>query len=76
LLLFASEEHVDRWCTHRQIEKGAVVPLGNLWRLTGPWYADRLDSGWKPKSAADTERLLTAAGLTGSFWRVSDPPRG
>jgi hypothetical protein len=71
LLLFRSEEHVDRWCALRQIAKGMVVPLRQVWQLAGPWYADRLEAGWMPREPAAIERLLSDAGLTGDFWRVT-----
>jgi hypothetical protein len=71
LLLFRSEEHVDRWCAWRQIAKGAVVPLEQVWRLAGSWYADRLDPEWTPREPAAMQRLLSDAGLTGDFWRVT-----
>ena len=50
--------------------KGGVVPLEQVWRLAGPWYADRLDDEWRPRAPEAMERLLTEAGLTGEFWRV------
>ena len=50
--------------------RGAVIPLEQMWRLTGPWYADRLNEDWRPKTAEVVERLLTEAGLTGDFWRL------
>jgi hypothetical protein len=40
------------------------------WRLAQTWYADRLDDEWTPRTPDGMERLLTAAGLTGEFWRV------
>jgi hypothetical protein len=50
--------------------KGAVVPLEQVWRLAGPWYADRLDENWSPRKPEAMERILNEAGLTGAFWRV------
>ena len=50
--------------------RGTSVPLDRLWRLSGPWYADRLNEDWRPKTPEVMERLLTEAGLTGDFWRV------
>ena len=50
--------------------RGAVVPLEQVWRLTRPWYADRLDHDWTPRTPAAMERLLADAGLAGDFWRV------
>ena len=50
--------------------RGATVPLEQVWRLAGSWYADRLDEQWKPRAPDAIERLLSEAGLTGEFWRV------
>jgi hypothetical protein len=41
-----------------------------VWRLAGPWYADRLDERWSPRTPEAMERLLADAGLRGDFWRV------
>jgi len=70
LLLFRSEEHVDRWCAEHRTPRGAIVALDALWRLTVLWYADRLNEDWAPRTPAAIERLLAGAGLTGEFWRV------
>jgi hypothetical protein len=70
MLLFRDEEHVDRWCDDRRVPRGAVVTVEQAWRLAQPWYADRLDYEWTPRPPDGMERLLTAAGLTGEFWRV------
>ena len=69
-MLFRSEEHVDRWCAERRVPHGASVPLDRLWRLTGPWYADRLNEDWRPKTTEVIERMLIDADLTGEFWRM------
>ena len=61
---------MDRWCAEYRVPRGASVALDRLWRLTGPWYADRLNEDWRPKTPDAIERLFTEAGLTGDFWRV------
>src|SRR5215218_5979941 len=35
MLLFRSEEHVDRWCRQRGTERGGLVSLDQLWALGG-----------------------------------------
>jgi hypothetical protein len=70
-MLFRSEEHVARWCAERRIPSGATVPLDQMWRMTRPWYGDRLDEYWQPKTPDVIERLLSEAGLTGEFWRMT-----
>jgi hypothetical protein len=61
---------VDRWCSERQTVRGALVSLDRVWTLARPWYADRLDYGWRPRTADVMERLFAEAGLTGDFWRI------
>lgn len=61
---------MDRWCAERRVPRGATLPLDQLWRLTRPWYADRLDEDWQPKTPEIAERLLNEAGLPDEFWRV------
>ena len=50
---------------------GASVPLGQLERLARAWYGDRLEPGWRPRSRDESQAILEAVGLTGSFWRLS-----
>ena len=50
--------------------RGATVPIETVWQLAVPWYAERVDYAWSPRTPDAMERLLTGAGLTGEFWRV------
>jgi hypothetical protein len=52
------------------VPRGATVPLDRVWQLAGPWYADRLDPLWTPRTPEAIERLFTTAGLIGDFWKV------
>jgi hypothetical protein len=61
---------VDRWCHERRVARGAIVPLEQVWRLAKPWYGDRLDYEWTPRTPAAMERLFADAGLTSDFWRL------
>ena len=47
-----------------------MVPLEQVWRLAKPWYANRLDYNWTPRTADAMETLFSNAGLTGDFWRL------
>ena len=69
--LFRSEEHVDRWIAARHYDRGAVVPLSQVWRLALAWYKDPRAEEWKPRTLAETEAILESVGLTGEFWRLS-----
>ncbi|HEV3002294.1 MAG TPA: hypothetical protein VGW75_16245 [Solirubrobacteraceae bacterium] len=61
--LFRSEEDVP--------EGGATVPVRTLAEVARRWYGDRLDPGWRPRTVAQSQRILDEAGLTGEFWRLA-----
>jgi hypothetical protein len=51
--------------------RGMRVGLATLNALARDWYGDRLDPGWRPRSAGESQRILAAHGLTGDFWRLT-----
>jgi hypothetical protein len=72
MLLFRSEEHVDKWCRDWKFERGAILPLGQCWRLADAWYsADRRDPNWRRRTAAEAQALFAELGLTSRFWELS-----
>jgi hypothetical protein len=60
--LFRSEEDVPAG--------GATVPVPRLLWLARAWYGDRLDPDWRPRTPAESQAVLEAAGLSGEFWRL------
>ena len=52
----------------RRGERGSLDTLSALAR---DWYGDRLDPHWRPRSAGASQRILSAHGLTGDFWRLA-----
>jgi hypothetical protein len=71
MLLFRSEEHVDRWCSVRRLPKGAVFTVEQLWGLAAIWYRDRMTPGWRRRTAGEAEAVFASLGLTGDFWRLT-----
>jgi hypothetical protein len=70
MLAFRSEEHVDRWCRQRRIQRGAVFMAEQMWRLADVWYANRLSPDWRRRTAEEAEAVFEEIGLTGPFWRL------
>ena len=71
MLLFRSEEHVDRWCESWELPRGATLTPDQTWRLAHAWYSlDRRDPSWRRRTVDETEELLAGLGLTGSFWNL------
>lgn len=66
MLIFRSEDHVDRWLAGRPA--GATIPLETLAALATAWWSSRLDPDWRPPSRAENQAILDGLGLTGPFW--------
>ena len=71
MLLFRSEEHVDRWCRSWRVSRGETLSPLQTWRLAKVWYAaDRRAADWRRPTAEETDALLAPLGLTGEFWEL------
>ena len=70
MLLFRSEEHVDRWRAFRELPRGGTMAPEQCWRLARAWYGDKLRPDWRRKTLDEAEAALAAAGLSGPFWRL------
>ena len=71
MLLFRSEEHVERWCEAWRLDRGAVLAPEQAWRLARAWYAvDRREPTWRRPTVDECETLFAELGLTGEFWKL------
>jgi hypothetical protein len=64
MLLFRSEEEIEG-------PRGGVMTVAQLHQLAMRWYGERLDPDWRPRTVAQSQAILEAVGLTGSFWRLA-----
>ena len=71
MLLFRSEQHVDRWCRQWNRPRGGVLSLDQVWSLAAEWYGDRLNPAWSPKTAAEAQSAFARIGLVADFWKLS-----
>jgi hypothetical protein len=70
ILLFRSEQHVDRWCRQWNRERGGTFSLKQGWDLAGLWYGDRLSPKWRPFNAREAQQVFAKVGLSGEFWSL------
>lgn len=70
MLLFRSEEHIDRWCRARDLPRGGIMTPEQSWKLARAWYADKLKPDWRRKSLDEAEALFAEIGLSGQFWNL------
>jgi hypothetical protein len=69
MLLFRSEEHVERW-RERTRRVGEIFPLETCARLAHAWYADRLAPDWRRRTLDEAQALFASLGLGSDFWKL------
>lgn len=70
MVFLRSEEHLARWLDDNGWEPGATVPAPQMNELAQTWWWSRLDPGWRPRIAEESQALLDEVGLTGDFWAL------
>jgi len=70
MVFLRSEEHLHRWLDDRGFEPGATFTAPKLNELARTWWWSRLDPGWRPRSAGESQALLESLDLTGEFWAL------
>ncbi len=70
MLLFRTEEHIDRWCRAHGLERGATLTPEQGWRLALGWYDEKLKPTWRRHTLEEAETLLAEVGLTDAFWNL------
>jgi hypothetical protein len=71
MLIFRSEEHIDKWCQTWKLPRGATLSVEQTWRLADSWYRDRLSSGWRRRTVDEAHELFSSLGLSSDFWRLT-----
>ena len=74
MLLFRSEEHLNRWLLRRGLQRGAVLTLHETWELAKAWYVDRRQPHWRARHPAESEAVLRGLGLESDFWAMPVAP--
>ena len=70
MLLFRSEEWIDKWCKRKNLERGEFLTLQQVWELSKLWYANRMSLEYHGRSIEQAEDIFRKAGLTSEFWHV------
>jgi hypothetical protein len=71
MLLFRSEEHLERWLDQRDRTHGATMSLAQQRELGTRWYENRLAEDWKKRSPEEAQAILEKVGLSGPFWQLA-----
>jgi phosphoribosyl-ATP pyrophosphohydrolase len=70
MLLFRSEEWVDKWCKRNNLERGKALSLQQVWELSKLWYHNRMLLEYHGRSMEQVAEIFKQAGLTSDFWKV------
>ena len=70
MLAFRSEGDVKAWLERTGHPFGAMTDFATMWAIVQPWYADRMDVGWRGLSAEAGQGIFDELGLTGDWWRL------
>ncbi len=71
MLLFRSEEHVDRWCRLWNQPRGEIIALEQVWGLARGWYSgDPRNPDWRRKTLDEAQAYFAELGLNGPFWQL------
>ncbi len=70
MLLFRSEEHLDKWLADNGRSRGATMTVEQQWELARTWYADRLSPDWRRRTPEEAEAVFAEIGLSGPFWSL------
>ncbi|MFB9834152.1 organomercurial lyase [Actinoallomurus acaciae] len=68
--MFCDRGHVEDWSTAEKVTGGQTIDATTVWRLSRPWYGDRLRPDFAPHTRDHNQELLQECGLTGDFWRL------
>lgn len=68
MLLFRSEENVNRWCKAHDTPRRPLVSLDQLWFLSIAWYANRLTVESRRPDADEMVQIFASVGLDDPFW--------
>ncbi len=70
MLIFRSEDHIDEWCSFRDLPRGGSMSPEQCWQLAQGWYSDKLSLDWRRKTLEESEAMLASIGLTEPFWSL------
>lgn len=71
MLLFRSEEDIERWSEMRGAPRGEIMTVEQQWRLARAWFEERLRRGYRRRTVEEAEAVFAEIGLTGPFWSLS-----
>jgi hypothetical protein len=73
MLLFRSEESVEKWCAERSLPVNPMITLDQLWEMAQAWYSNRLTEESRRPGPDEIVQIFGRIGLTDPFWDPKAP---
>ena len=73
MLLFRSEESVEKWCAERNLPVNPMITLDQLWEMARAWYSNRLTEESRRPGPDEIVQIFGRIGLTDPFWDPKAP---
>jgi hypothetical protein len=70
MLLFESEQQVERWCADHRIPQGDVQPVETIWEFSKVWYGNHLNPDWHKWTNDEAWQIFAQFGLEGPVWEI------
>ena len=70
MLLFRSEEWIDKWCQRNNLARGEVLTIHQVWELSKLWYHNRLSLEYHGRSMEQVAGIFKQTGLMSTFWSI------
>jgi hypothetical protein len=71
MLFFRSEELLEQWLASKQLKRGAVLSLPQIWDLSQRWYHNRMSPDYRGRTAGQVQEIFEKAGLISEFWKAT-----
>ncbi|MBL8079824.1 MAG: hypothetical protein JNM55_17790 [Anaerolineales bacterium] len=68
MLLFRSEEWIDKWCKRNNLARGEMLTIGRVWELSKLWYGNRMSVEFHGRSSEQVAEVFRQVGLQSCFW--------
>ena len=68
MLLFRSEDTVQKWCEKNSTPVRPLLKMDQLWYLAVEWYENRITVDSRRPAPDEMVGIFSANGLHGPFW--------
>jgi len=70
MLFFQSEESLNEWLASREVARGAVLSIPQLWELSQLWYDNRMSLEYHGRTVEQVQEIFKKLGLISEFWQM------